>query len=228
MKQSKLDVGEYTSKIVRNNSTLYLYPTNQTEITKLLSKLPNKTSSGYDDISNCLLKKLGPSITYPLSLVFNQSMLEGSFPEIMKKADVIPLHKSKDMTHTNNYHPISLLPTISKLLEKLIYKRTYRFLENTNQIFKSQYGFRSKHSCELAVSKLLSEIIKNNEKKMFTIAVYLNLSKAFDTLDHLILLNKLERYGIRGIAQNWFQSYLKSRTLRAKCNTVDGQKYSKV
>ena len=121
-KKSKLKVAEYTSEIVINNSTLYLYPTNQFEISKLLSKLPNKTSSGHDDISNCLLKKLVPSITHQLSLVFNQSMLEGSFPEIMKQADVIPLHKSKDKTHTNNYHPILLLPTISKLLEKIIYK----------------------------------------------------------------------------------------------------------
>ena len=82
------------------------------------------------------------------------------------------------------------------------------------------------NTCELAVSELLSEILKNNEKKMVMIAVYLNLSKAFDTLDHSILLNKLERYDIRGNAQKWFQSYLENRSLRAKCNTVDGQKYS--
>ena len=141
----KTKVEEYTSKITRNNASLYLYPTNQTKISKLLSNMPNKTSSGHDDISNCLLKKLGTSITYPLSLIFNQSMQEGSFPKLMKQADVISLHKSKDKAQTNNYRPISLLPTISKVLEKLIYKRTYRFLQNANQIFKSQYGFRSKH-----------------------------------------------------------------------------------
>ena len=120
----KIKVEEYTSKITCNNASLNLYPTNQTEISKLLSSMPNKTRSGHDDISNCFLKKLGTSITYPLSLVFNQSMQEGSFPEMMKQADVIPLHKSKDKAQTNNYRPISLLPTISKVLEKIIYKRT--------------------------------------------------------------------------------------------------------
>ena len=125
-------------------------------------------------------------------------MQEGTVPSRMKQADVIPLYKAKEKCLTSNYRPISLLLTISKILEKLTYKRTYRFLENTGQIYNSQYGFRSKHSCELAVSELLSEVIKNNERGNDTTAVYLDLSKAFDTLDHELLLKKLERYGIRG------------------------------
>ena len=114
----------------------------------------------------------------------------------MKIADVIPLYKSKSKEETNNYRPISLLITMSKVLEKVVYSRTYNFLEKTNQIFKSQYGFKSKHSCELAVSELLSEVIKSNESGLHTIAVYLDLSKAFDTIDHKLLLSKLELYGI--------------------------------
>ena len=95
-----------------------------------------------------------------------------------------------------NYRPISLLLTLSKILEKIIYKRTYRFLENSNQIYKSQYGFRSKHSCEQAMSEILGEIIKNDEKKNDTVAVFLDLLNTFDTLDHDLLLSKLQRYGI--------------------------------
>ena len=117
---------------------------------------------------------------------FNNSMQEGVVPEIMKIADVVPLHKSKSLDQTNNYRPISLLMTISKILEKIMYKRTYQFLENKDQIFKSQYGFRSKHSCELVVNELVSEIIKNNELKRNTTAVFLDLSKTFDTLDHRV------------------------------------------
>ena len=153
-------------------------------------------------------------------------MAEGEFPEAMKLANVVPLHKSKSKELVTNYRLISLLLTLSKILEKIIYKRTYGFLENSNQIYKSQYGFRSKHSCKQAVSELLGEIIKNDEKKNDTVAVFLDLSKAFDTLDHKLLLSKLQRYGIRGTALLWFKSYLRNRTLRAKCSTNDGLTYS--
>ena len=96
----------------------------------------------------------------------------------MKRADVIPLYKSKQHDESNNYRPISLLLTISKILEKIVYKRTYRFLEQTEQIFKSQYGFRSSHSCENAIQELVSEIIKEKQDNMYTLALFLDLSKA--------------------------------------------------
>ena len=104
---------------------------------KLIDSLPNKTSSGHDNISNVLLKKIKESISQPLASLFNESMQEGLVPDIMKIADVIPLHKSKSKTETTNYRPISLLLTISKVLENVIYTHTYRFLESTDQIFKA-------------------------------------------------------------------------------------------
>ena len=136
----------------------------------------------------------------------------------MKQADVIPLHKCGDIHIIDNYRPISLLMTISKILEKIVYKRVYTFLDTTNQIYASQYGFRSKHSCEQAVSELVGNILKGKEKNEHTLAVFLDLSKAFDTLEYGTLFKKLDLYGIRGTALNWFKSYLTDRTMCTKCN----------
>ena len=149
-------------------------------------------------------------------------MLEGKFPDQMKLAEVVPLHKSKEIFLLNNYRPISLLITISKLLEKVIYARTYSFLQTTGQLYESQYGFRKGHSCEYAISELTSAILKNKETSQYTISLFLDLSKAFDSLKHDTVLKKMELYGVRGVALNWYTSYLSSRQLRAKCTSSSG------
>ena len=126
----------------------------------------------------------------------------------MKSADIFPLFKAKERNLSINYRPISLLLTISKLLEKIIYTRTYSLLSATNQLYDSQYGFRNNHSCEKAVSELIGHILKRKEHNESTACILLDLSKAFDTIRHDTLLKKLELYGIRGMALNWFKSYL--------------------
>ena len=135
----------------------------------------------------------------------------------MKYTDITPLYKSKCKYETTNYRPISLLLTISKILEKVVYKRTYHFLEHNQILYNSQYGFRSQHSCQDAISELVGKILKNMEEHKYTIAVCIDLSKAFDTLEHEVLFAKLEKYGIRGTTLNWFRSYLTNRKLRVKC-----------
>ena len=210
----------YLDRIERSSKTLFLHPCIQNEVEALIKSLPYKTSSGHDNISNVLLKKISNNIKYPLSIIFNKSMLQGKFPESMKLADVSPLYKSKDQNECTNYRPISLLLTISKLLEKIMYKRTYNFLEQTGQLYNSQYGFRTGHSCENAVSELLAEIIKGSQEGLYTVSMFLDLSKAFDTLEHEVLLKRLERYGIRGIANNWFRDYLTNRKIRTKCTVA--------
>ena len=156
---------EYLRNIPNNPKSIFMSPTNKTEIERLIEKLPNKKSRGHDDISNLLLKSLKSSISYPLEIIFNKSLLEGSFPEMMKQADVTPLHKSKEKYIVNNYRSISLLLTISKILEKIVYTRTYNFLCNSNQLYQSQYGFRTEHSCENAICELVGTIAKKTEKK---------------------------------------------------------------
>ena len=217
----------YLNKISSIQKSVFLIPVTETEIEKIIMSLPNKPSSGSDGISNILLKRLKNCIIHPLTLIFNKSITEGEFPDIMKVADVVPLYKSKSPMETTNYRPISLLLTISKILEKVIYKRIYSFLNDNHQLYDSQYGFRAKHSCEDAVNELLSNIVKANTQKKKTIAIFLDLSKAFDTLSHELLLKKLDLYGIRGTAHKWFKSYLHGRKLRTKCVNNTGQlKYS--
>ena len=206
--EPKLHYKDYLRRIPSSNQNIFLDATTPLEIDNLIRNLPNKRSSGYDNINNLLLKDLRSELISPLSIIFNTSLQEGIFQDKMKLADTIPLHKGKDKCMVDNYRPISLLITLSKLLEKLVHKRIYNFLETNGLIYNSQYGFRPKHSCENAVSELLSVILKGKEINKSTVAVFLDLSKAFDTLSHEILLTKLDRYGIRGIANEWFRSYL--------------------
>ena len=193
---SPTELKNYLANMTNSDTSIFLAPTDSSEILKLIDNLPNKTSSGYDNISNILLKSLAHNISVPLEIIFNKLIDEGIFPGNMKKADVVPLHKSKDKQECTNYRPISLLITLSKLLEKIIYKRVYLFLEYTEPLFPSQYGFRNSHSCKNVISELLSTILKGKEEGLYTISIFLVLSKAFDSLDHNMILTKLESYGI--------------------------------
>ena len=168
-------------------------------------------------ISNNLLKKIKIRLIELLCMLFNESLKSGTFPGIMKLANVIPLYKSGKRCVATNYRPISLLITISKILEKIIYSRTYSFLSRTEQLYCGQYGFRKYHSCEHAIQELVGNVLKGHEKKEFTIAIYLDLSKAFDMLEHHVLLQKLELYGIQGIALEWYKSYLKNCRMQVEC-----------
>ena len=168
--------------------SLYLNQTTEWEVKKLIKKLPNKTSEGYDTINNMLLKNLSDIIVGPLSHVINLFISQGIFPNTMKIAEIIPLFKCKDPSIANNYRPISLLITLSKILEKIIYNRLYSFHRKNNILFQSQYCFQTNRSCQNAVTQLTSDLLKNNELGLATAAVFINLTKAFDILDHDILL----------------------------------------
>ena len=199
-------------------NTMYLNPTDPEEISNIINRLKPKNSSGHDNINSKLLKSLVSEIKLPVSILTNLSLSNGIFPDIYKLAEVVPIFKAKNKEEVTNYRPISLLPTLSKILEKVIHKRTYSYLQKNKILYNSQYGFRPKHSTNDAITELITDITENLEDKTNTITTFLDLSKAFDTIDHNILLNKLEHYGLRGKSQKWFKSYLTNRKQYVKIN----------
>ena len=155
-----------------------------------------------------MLKK---DISIPLSKIFNLSMKTGTHPDCLKLAMVIPIHKKGSKLEVGNYRPISLLSNINKLLEKIIHERTYNFLEKYKCLYKHQYGFRKKHSTNHALIEITEKVRKALDSGKFACGIFVDLQKAFDTVNHEILLMKLDHYGLRGTSNSWFKSYLDNR-----------------
>ena len=165
-----------------------------------------------------LLSKKASIIT-PIVHICNISLFTGVFPSSFKLAKVIPIHKKDDTTIVSNYRPISILPSFSKVLERIVYNRLYEFLDSHKSLNPEQYGFRRSHSTDLALLKFYDHVSSALAAGEHVIGVFMDLSKAFDTLDHSILLSKLEYYGVRGVALKWFTSYLAMRKQFTYCNS---------
>ena len=138
-------------------------------------------------------------------------MQTGIIPEALKAAQIILIYKADDPSESTNYRPISILPILSKILEKVILKRLLDFLTKQDILNHSQFGFRKYHSKTLALIDLIDNISNSFDNRDYTIGVFLDLSKAFDTINHQILLNKLSFYGICGLQLTWFFNYLTNR-----------------
>ena len=201
-------------------------PTSPEEICRIIMSLKSKKSSGPDEINSILLKNIAKNISKPVSSLINKSLAEGHVPEILKIAKVVPIYKSKDKEQFSNYRPISLLPVISKVLEKIMHKRLYNFMCSQGSICNHQYGFRPKHSTSHAVTELVQYINNSFDNNENLIGVFLDLSKAFDTIDHNILLNKLNYYGVRGVALDWFKSYLSDRSQYVSFKSTNSDKFN--
>ena len=219
IKSTKKTPQDYFNNMNVPNS-LYLFPTDCDEIRSIIMQLPNKTSCGLDGISNVLLKKIKEEVLQPICEIFQKSLSEGTFLDDMKKAKISPLYKSKERFLLNNYRPISLLITLSKCLEKLMHGRISTFMEEYNLFNDSQYGFRKKKSTIHAILDLVGSIVSEHEKGNYTGTIFVDLSKAFDTISYDNFFTKLEQHGIRGVALKWMTSYLNNRTHQAMVNDV--------
>ena len=202
------------------NCKFALNKVDEQNVSKTIDNLPNKASCGFDNISTIFLKQIAPTIIKPLTLLINQVFNTGIFPERLKLAKVTPVFKKGDSNLINNYRPISLLPVISKVLEKIIANQLSKYFEDNKLFHDNQYGFRTGLSTEYATIELTDRIISNMDRNEIPFSIFLDLSKAFDTLDHTILLKKLKHYGINGKALQLCESYLTNRTQYVEINGV--------
>ena len=219
-----MNVGPSLAKKVLNSSNSFTSFLNQihsimkknllsiNELNEAFFSVKANKSPGYDDINFNVVKKCVGEINEPLKHLFNLSLENGIFPEKMKIAKVIPLFKNGDPENITDYRPISVLPCFSKVLEHIIYNRLYKYLCEEKSLYSKQFGFQKGHSTDHAIVHLVDQIYESFENDNYTLGVFIDLSKAFDTVDHSILLKKkLEMCSVNTTNIAWFASYLNSR-----------------
>lgn len=216
LNRNEHDLALQTNVKNKNLSSFGLLPTDVVEVHSTIQNLKNDSAPGWDRITAKLMKLALPHLLEPITAICQESFNMGIFPSALKKSVICPIHKGGNDDDIMNYRPISLLPIISKVLEKLMNNRLKKFLETKNLLSPNQYGFRSGRSTEDAVLMVTDDIIKHLDKGENCVGIFLDLAKAFDTVSIPILLAKLEMIGIRGTSLHWFKSYLTNRTQRTR------------
>jgi len=193
------------------------------EVRKIIDSLKNNKAPGLDNIGPDILKHCGDSIVDPITSIINKSIQSGIFPDRLKNAYILPVHKESDKNDLNNYRPISILPTISKIIERHISNQMKSFFEKHQLLHTFQSGFRQNHSCQSSLIRLIDSWLQNIDSGQIVGSVYLDLKKAFDLVDHDILLNKMSMYHFSESVLTLMQSYLSNRQ---QCVKVGTQKSS--
>jgi len=192
--------------------------TSRSEIVSISKSLKSTHSSGLDELDPYILSPLMDILAIPLADIINCSLRNGEVPTDVKKAKVLPIHKSGNNNVISNFRPISILPYFSKFFERIMYDRLSSYISHTNLLYPLQHGFQPGHSTAMSLLDIQDKISKAMDNNEFSIGIFLDLAKAFDTVDHTILLDKLEHYGVRDIALKWFKSYLANRSQQVLCN----------
>lgn len=201
-----------THTLRAQSSSMFLAPTTPYDVFKKIGELKNKKSVGYDDIGTSVVKYVADIICFPLCFIFNLCIEFGIFPAGLKISVIKPLFKNGDKHLVGNYRPVALIPIISKIFEKIIYDALYSFLEKKEILINEQKGFRKGKSINLAIFDFLQKVMENVDKRVPVCAIYMDMSKAFDCVDHRLLEYKLEQYGIRGNVLELIKSYLSNRS----------------
>ena len=193
-----------------NECSLFLTPASETEVKRIITNL-GTGAPGKDCVTEKPIKIVSDVVVTPITHLAILSFLQGVFPQDLKIALICPIYKANDPMVFRNYRPIALLSLFSKILKRLMYNRLLEFLNKDNILNKCQFGFRNMHSTFMALITLSENLRTALDRVKCAIGIFLDFQKAFDTVNHKILLGKLNCYGIRGIALDWFSSYPKSR-----------------
>ena len=191
-------------------NSFFFKASNPREINSIIKSLKNKRTN-LKSIPISILKTVSEIISPVISNIINKSIESCHFPDVLKIARVTPIYKSGDKDNINNYRPISVLPLLSKIFEKYAYNLLYKYLEDNQILYKHQYGFRKNMSTNQAILNHLQYLYDNLDSGHIIFSIFLDFRKAFDCVDHKILLSKLNYYGVRGNALGWFESYLSNR-----------------
>ena len=194
----------------KNQFNLILAHISNEEVLEIIKSLTNK-ATGPNSIPLNLVDEVAHLIVFPSCHIINMSFLKGIFPDKLKIVKMVPLHKGGSTQEVDNFRSISLLSIFDKIIEKIMHKRLYHFLELHNILFEKQFGFRKNNSTSYALMEITEKIKESIDKGKFGCGIFIDLRKPFDTVNHNILLKKLEYYGVQGTLLDWFRSYLTGR-----------------